>query len=175
MKYNKGKFYLVILIFIVPVALSWLTYFNYHHFHFKTNNHGALLDPPIQVSDIFNQEAKQWQIVYAPSHCEDAQSEKTMFVLHQLHIALGENQQRVSLTLLVDQTCQLNQTHDFRKIVLTTEQQNQFQSKLKQDTAMNKIYLIDPLYNLFMYYPATTNPKNIFEDIKIVLGASQIG
>ena len=39
----------------------------------------------------------------------------------------------------------------------------------------HKIYLIDPIGNLFMYYPDDTNPMNVLKDLKRVLEVSQIG
>jgi hypothetical protein len=39
----------------------------------------------------------------------------------------------------------------------------------------DKIYLVDPLGNVFMYYDESENPMHILKDLKKVLGVSQIG
>jgi cytochrome oxidase Cu insertion factor (SCO1/SenC/PrrC family) len=103
-----------------------------------------------------------------------------MFTLHQLRIALGKDRNRVNLALIVDQQCQIKDIHDFSKYVLTEQQYTLLQSNLSQAgdknfVANDKIYLIDPLGNLFMYYTNTTNPMNILKDLKKVLEVSQIG
>lgn len=167
-------FFFLILAFALPLVVSYILFFYRENFHFNTTNHGALLNPPIQVNTLLKNPLKQWQIIFSPNPCNDEQAEKTMFILHQLRTALGENQKRVGLTLWVDQTCPSSQTHDFRKVTLTHDQIMQLQNTFNH-VVMNNIYLIDPLGNLFMYYPSTTDPMGIFKDVKKVLGASQIG
>ena len=47
---------------------------------------------------------------------------------------------------------------------------------IQKDFVMqHKIYLVDPLGNLFMYYADTTDPMNVLKDLKRVLEVSQIG
>lgn len=180
MKNNYRKFYLVMLIFIIPmIASSVLFYFN-HYFHFKTSNHGNLVNPAIQLATLQIEPVKKWQIMYVPQQCDNQQSEKMTFTLHQLRIALGKNYDRVALTLAVDNRCHLKDTHDFARLTLQDKQINQLEKLLRSQTTSDfnvhdKIYLVDPLGNLFMYYAVTDNPMNILKDIKHVLEVSQIG
>lgn len=182
MKKSRRKFYLLFLIFVIPMIISWFMYQFHDHFNFKTSNHGTLVNPAIQATDLASDassQPKRWQIIYVPEKC-DEQSDKMMFTLHQLRIALGKDHDRVNLTLATDNSCQIKDVHDFRKVTLTESQlnnlENLFQKNgLNEFVLQNKIYLVDPLGNLFMYYGIESDPMNILKDLKHVLGVSQIG
>ena len=171
-KVNKIKIYLIMLIFIAPVLVSWFMYAYHDYFHFQTNNHGKLLAPPLHDETLSAGAAKTWQLVYAPANCESHNADSMMFTLHQLRLLLGKDMRRVSLTLLTETDCKLVDTHDFRKLTFTNAQ---LRAQLHDHQISEKIFLIDPLGNLFMYYDSDTALSNVFKDIKHVLEVSQIG
>lgn len=178
---SNTKFYFLILIFVLPVVASWLLYHFHDHFQFKTTNRGVLMKSPLQVQAWWKIPANhKWQIVYMPSVCAEGQCEKMMFTLSQLRKALGKDYERVNLTLVTQQPYEAKQKYDFQHIVFTKNQESEFQLAIQknQDShfdTRNKIYLVDPIGNLFMYYVITTNPMDIFKDVKHLLGVSQIG
>lgn len=175
---TRIKLFSLLLLFAVPMVVGWVL-FHYHDlFQFKTTNHGMLVHPAVFAKELsFKPSAHNtWQIIYAPAAC-DEQAQNKMFTLHQLHTALGKNQQRVSLTWVTNATCKQD-AHDFRKLILNKQQLAQLKTALsnqKDFTVNDKIYLLDPIGNLFMYYDSSTNPMNILKDIKKVLEVSQIG
>ena len=152
---------------ILPVFLGSLLYYFHGYFQLKTLNHGVLINPPIQMKTLNTLGEKQWQIIYIPQQCCDAICQKTMFTLHQLKKVLGKESKRVNLVLASQQNCQIKELHDFKKLLFTARQYPQLRN--------DKIYLLDPLGNLFMYYSANTDPMNILSDLKRVLEVSQIG
>lgn len=156
---NKVFFFLV-MTFILPIIISYVLFFYKDHFHFRKTNQGTLLNPPLQMQAL----TRQWQIIFAPRSCNSNQLEKVMFGLHQLRKALGKDERRVGLILLINQSCQMMPTYHFRKVI-----------RQNNDLIPDRIYLADPLGNVFMYYSDTTKPMPIFKDLKKVLGASQIG
>lgn len=160
LKKNRSRFYLLIFIFIFPVIVSWLLFHFHDYFHFKTMNHGILINPPLDVSylsaDI--KTTKLWRIVHVDNGSCNNQCEKTRYQLTQVVKALGKNYKRVFVTFLSGDSVQL------QKLTLQNK-----------DLTMNQVYLVDPLGNLFMYYPDTTNPMDILKDLKRVLEVSQIG
>jgi hypothetical protein len=167
----------LMLIFIVPALMSWLLFRYHDNFQFKTTNLGTLVRPAVVENDlaIATPADQKWQIVYAPRVCDDAASKK-MFVLHQLHTALGKDQDRVSMTLLLNGNCEMP-AHDFRKLKFTPEQIWHLENVLSNTSlaTADQIYLLDPLGNLFMYYSGDVNPMHVLKDIKKVLEVSQIG
>lgn len=155
--------YWLLLISILPVVIGSFLYYFHGHFQFKTLNRGTLVNPPVVMHGLVSE--KKWRIVYAPAHCCDKQCETTMFTLHQLRTALNKDIKRVSLVLAFDQQCKINDLHDFQTLSL---EKNSY-------ITHNKIYLVDPIGNLFMFYSGTVDPINILKDIKRVLEVSQIG
>jgi hypothetical protein len=157
-------FVLLVLIFIVPMIASWVLFHYYSHFQLKTMNHGTLINPPIHIQNVsLVRGEKKWQVVYVFSHC-DQQCHDMQYNLSQIKKALGKESERVDVVWAT--------TNDIR---LTNFQNILNQKYQKEFAAGDKIYLIDPLDNLFMYYAHTTDPMNILKDLKKVLEVSQIG
>lgn len=168
------------MISLLPAVTGWFLYHYREHFQFKTLNHGTLLDSATQIPDLVYQNKKQWQIVYIPNNCCDADCQKITYTLHQLRIVLAKDADRVSLALVLNKMCPKQDTHDLRKIDFTQQQYQAMQHLIAQHTKniseiQDKIYLIDPIGNVFMYYSATTDAMNILKDLKRVLEVSQIG
>jgi hypothetical protein len=165
-KNNRTKLVLLLAVFIVPMVMSWILFYFRADLHFKTTNHGTLVSPAQYSQDLAlpAQQAKQWQIVYVPAGCGNV---KQMFLLHQLRLVLGKDAKRVMLTAVLDKQCANVDAHDFRKVVFTDAQYSHLQK--------DKIYLVDPIGNLFMYYSSDTDPMNILKDMQKVLEVSQIG
>lgn len=177
---NKKSFTLLMLmaVFVVPVLISWLLFYYHDLFQFKTTNRGTLITPAIFVAGFqLGSDSKKWQIVYAPQDCSGSHFEKVTFTLHQLRQALGKDYKRVVLTLLVGKNCQIEDAHDFRLLQLDAQQLLVWQEKFQQPgfDVWGKIYLVDPMNNLFMYYPSDVDAMSILKDMKKVLEVSQIG
>ncbi|MHB1947486.1 MAG: hypothetical protein ACYCQI_05170 [Gammaproteobacteria bacterium] len=177
----NNKFYLLLFIFILPMIASWLLYIFHDHFHLKTKNHGILLNPPIEAQNIWKNAANhKWQIVYLPATCAHDQCEKMLYTLAQMRKLFGKEYERVALTLITHEIYSSKTNPNFKNEILTENQFAKLSAALAQKKEQNfvltdKIYLVDPLGNLFMYYPSSVNPLDILKDVKHLLGVSQIG
>lgn len=164
---KKIRFHLTLLclVFLFPVIAGWIIYHYHAHFNFKTSNHGTLINPPISATYLYHPTTtKLWRIVYLPKQC-DAQCKAIYFKLGQVKKALGKESQRVTVLLLDSVPDHLiNQLQQD----LTHATQHAF-------TVQDKIYLLDPLGNLFMYYASQANLMDVLKDMKKVLEVSQIG
>jgi hypothetical protein len=172
----RFKLFLLGVIFFLPALAGWILFSYYPNFSFKTTNYGTLVRPALHSEHLAISAADQkWQIIYAPVSCNKDTDER-MHTLHQLRVALGKDQDRVMLTLLIDKECPQLQ-HDFRKLIVTEADKSDLQSLLGTEKIadQDKIYLVDPIGNLFMYYAGDTNAMNILKDMKKVLEVSQIG
>lgn len=180
-KKRNCKFYFLIAIFIIPMIGSWFLYFFHDHIQFKTTNRGTLVAPPIQTQTIWKNPVNHtWQIVYVPGDCQNEQCEKILFHLSQMRKLLGKDYRRVSLVLITKQKYAAKSESKFHNEIFSQSQVIQFNQALSEKNgkdfiANDKIYLIDPIGNLFMYYASTVNPLDILKDIKHLLGVSQIG
>ena len=105
---------------------------------------------------------KKWQMIYISSQNCDQSCLKIKHNLNQIKIALGKNSLRV-VVVFPD-----NQMEKKLSKLFYLRYQNKF-------TIVNKIYLVDPEGNIFMYYPSDVNPMNILKDLKHLLEVSQIG
>ncbi len=167
-KKNYLQLSLLILVFVIPVVLSVLLYYYHTHFPFKKLNHGTLLNAPVDAHYLYSAMSdgneKKWRVIYVSGEVCDAACRTIDHQLRQIQIALGKDSNRIATILLGNQTKQLE------KLKSTLSQQEK-----KPFEVNNKIYLVDPIGNLFMYYSSTTNPMDVLKDLKRVLEVSQIG
>src|SRR3990167_1601154 len=163
---NKKNTILLLLTmtFVIPLIASGLLYYYNDHFRFKTINHGVLLtsslDARFLYSDMRDEKERKWRVIYTYDVCAE-QCKKIDYQLQQVKKALGKDSNRVNVILLSNQDVRI------KKLKNIFIQQNV--------VVQNKIYLVDPLGNLFMYYSSVANPMDILRDLKRVLEVSQIG
>jgi hypothetical protein len=168
MKKPHKQLFIILIIFILPVIASWVL-FHYHTlFHLKTSNYGTFTHAPIDVTYLYSGNAhieqKKWTILYITSNNCDNECQQINHQLQQVQKALGKNRDRVTILLIKSNNTQMQKL----KILLNQQENPSFVME-------NKIYLIDPLGNLFMYYPEQVNPMNILKDLQHLLEVSQIG
>ncbi len=178
----RTKFYFLLCIFILPMILSGFLFHFHQYFHFKTTQHGTLIYPTVQLSP---ENLRKWQIIYISSNPQDAFCQKLTYQLFQLQKALGKDHNRVKVIVQQEwkslyqalKPCAGETFTTSHGTSLCLKQQSIILGGDFQHTFIvsDKIYLVDPLGNLFMYYPSTINPMHILKDLKKVLGASQIG
>lgn len=162
------QFILLLIISALPIMIG-TSLFHYHaFFNFKTLNQGNLVNPPIKIDDLFTTTAsnneKKWRIVQVVNTTCDEQCKKQEYFLHQIPRTLGKDGQRVSVMLIA------GSSPSMQKLQTEFNQKDHISISVE-----NKIYLIDPQNNLFMYYPGSVDPMAIFKDLKRVLEVSQIG
>jgi hypothetical protein len=167
-KRNVTQVVMLFLVFLLPMLAGWFLYYYHEQFPLKTINHGVLVKQPIGVQYLYaamqNGNEEKWHILYVDNGLCNKDCMKTFYFLQQVRKALGKNSERVKVTLLGGNYIPLQ-----RLQMVFSKQTNQ------QFTVKDKIYLVDPLGNLFMYYPTTTDPMNVLKDLKKVLEVSQIG
>ncbi|EKD72599.1 MAG: hypothetical protein ACD_45C00630G0005 [uncultured bacterium] len=156
--------FLLTMTFVLPLIASGLLYYYHDHFRFKTINHGILLNPSLDArflyTDMRDETERTWRVVYTSDGCAE-QCKKIEYQLQQVKKALGKDSNRVNVILLSHQDMRM------KKLKNVFIRQN--------FVVQNKIYLVDPLGNLFMYYSSLVNPMDILRDLKRVLEVSQIG
>lgn len=166
LKTNK-QFIIIVFLFTFPLLASVLLFHYHDYFHLKTLNRGTLITSPMDVRYLYtrakNAEQKKWRIVYVADENCNHQCEEIHHQLQQVQKALGKDSDRVKTMLINDHS------------VLQQLKTSLIQQKNKNFVVNNKIYLVDPLGNLFMYYPSDVNPMDVLNDLKRVLEVSQIG
>lgn len=194
---NRVILILIILIFVAPLAGSWLllNFTDIAEKHGK-NNHGDLIIPPrplpnIKLIDPLSEANKgqlhgKWSMLYiADSSCDQICIEN-LYRMRQIRLATGKHYKRIQRVLLIQQGNAGGLAQIFKdysgQLLMTTDNinVNKFMDNFRFERTeiparKHRIYLIDPLGNLMMRYSPDTNPAGIIKDLNRLLRASRIG
>lgn len=180
---NRVKLLLLIGLFILPVAASYLAYYVWQPTARK--NYGELIkqvDAQLkgdgldgQASDLATLKGK-WVMVYVgggacPKICQDL-----LYYMRQTRTAQGKEMDRVErLWLLTDDvvpSAELQQAHAGLHYLRTSVSPT---SQFVGSETGAYLYMIDPLGHVMMRWPQNPDPSRMIKDIKQLLKASQIG
>lgn len=172
---KRGRRQLVTLFSIafVTLGLSWLLFLAARGgMSWGTTNNGEFVDPPVQVDslDWLDQKgsfvtADKWWLWMVVEQCEVGCA-KTMHDLRALHTLLNKEANRVARALI---------TRDATPGVVTGAEMDKVELRQKPVTLKPGVYIVDPLGNLVFWYPPSTPPKPVLDDLKRLLKLSQIG
>lgn len=175
---SKSSLLLILaLVFIAPVALAKLL-LSMHWYQAGVTNNGQLLPEPLSYKSLKmnNPLPHKWQIVYLlPENC-DAICQQQLFILHQSHLALGKEQDRVIPVVFhspVSDTSQLG------KYQFTQAEAN---SELAKQLNQQQMIVVDPLGKLVMRYVLMSDKhqrvmqgRAMLSDLQKLLKLSRIG
>ena len=196
---RRGRRQMLVLaaLFLVPLAVAFWLYYGGNGWRPPgSTNKGELLDPPRPlpatdmpitggspvVGDVLR---GQWSIVYVGDGGCDERCRKALYLSRQSRIALNKDAGRVRRVFLVTGTCcdygYLEQEHPDLVVAIPTGQAGAVLLEsfpVYEDgpvTTAGRLYLVDPLGNLFMSYPADAPDKALLTDLQKVLRLSHIG
>jgi len=182
----RSKLLLLIGVFLMLVVAAYLAYAGWRPS--AHTNYGDLLKvTPLQLTAgstydgrPFNLDALRGKWVMAhvgPAHC-DAACARQLYLMRQTRIAQGKDQERIErLWVMTDHgtpNAQLLQSHPDLHAWRPAAAAFVTQFPAAQDRS-GYIYLVDPLGNLMLRFPAQTDGKGMMKDLKLLLKASQIG
>jgi len=182
----RSKFLLLIAVFVVPVVAAYLAYFGWRPA--GHTNYGDLLKvTPLQQTAgathegaAFDLKALQgkWVMVHVGSARCDAACAQQLYLMRQTRIAQGKEQSRIErLWVLTDSGSvepALLQEHPGLHVWRPADCGFAEQFPAGDDRA-GHLYLVDPLGNLMLRFPAEPDAKRMMKDLKLLLKASQIG
>ncbi len=183
---SRSKFLLLIAVFVVPVAAAYLAYFGWRPA--GHTNYGDLLKvTPLQQTagashagapfDLAALRGKWVMVHVGPAGC-DAGCAQQLYLMRQTRIAQGKEQSRIErLWVLTDSGAvdpAVLQDHPGLRVWRPAEAAfvEQFPAG---DERSGHIYMVDPLGNLMLRFPARPDHKRMMKDLKLLLKASQIG
>ena len=188
---NNGKksFVFLVLLFIAPVLLGTLLFFNLDRLGFDKGgvNYGTLVQPafPLVVNDlkvagndVSPEEviSKKWTMLYfAPTECGDFCKDR-LALLKRVRLLTNEQMRRVRTTVISDNNVTLQGIvkNNYASIVVASVDQGFAKQFPKLE--LQPIYLVDPLGNLMMYYSQKEpDIKKMLKDINRLLKYSRIG
>lgn len=183
---SRGKFLLLIGVFVVPVIAAWIAYFGWRPA--AHSNYGTLLNvTPLahmtgvsvdgQPYDLAALRGK-WVMVHLGGGSCDAACRQQLYLMRQTRIAQGKAQSRIERLWVVDDAAQPDASllAEHPGLLVWRPADAAFVAQFPAgDARASHIYLLDPLGNVMLRFPANPDPKRMMKDLKLLLKASQIG
>jgi cytochrome oxidase Cu insertion factor (SCO1/SenC/PrrC family) len=187
------------LLFMMPAFVAWVMH-NSGEEGWRpegTTNRGMLVHPArpltfpadLMVADASANDYLQglWTLLYIGDGDCDELCNNNLYKMRQVNIAQNENMKRVQRLYLVRGEelpaalgDLLEKEYSKMEVVLFPDAQAQ---QMAPDFVVDgvsmegaeRVYIIDPLGNLMMYYPADADPGGMLKDLKKLLKYSKIG
>lgn len=185
---NKRQLLLVMAVFAIPLIASYLAYYVWQP-QGGAQNYGELLTPvtlpetigltkpdggEIQVKALRG----KWLLVQVAAGACDAACEQNLYAMRQVRLMQGKEQERVTrLWLVTDETAPLPAIiQKIDNMLLLKDKSGALIGKLPAAAAAKQsIYLIDPLGNIILRWPANPDIQRMNKDLGRLLKYSQIG
>ena len=189
---------LLVAVFAAPIIFAWIVTKNESLQPTKTKNYGELVHPARPLMDIIftgidgnayplEQMRRKWSLFYLVGNtCEEVCIE-SLVKMREARFAQSGEALRVSyyliFTKLPDSTDFSSLLKEHPRLTILTVAEPQAASFVKQFKideqaevlAAKRVYLIDPIGNLMMYYPQGFHRDGLLKDLKNILHWSQIG
>lgn len=185
----------MVAIFAAPVIAAWFFYLNPQFLPAGRTNKGELIDPVVHLStsialwtpagDLLERSLLdgKWTLVYlAGGECGDACLDR-LVAIRQIRLALGESALSVERLLVMtdpaagDTATEMGARLDGMQVALTDEaggrQLLETLAQEKPQTALDRVYILDPMGNLMMRYSQDAPAKDTLEDMERLLAASK--
>jgi len=172
---------------LLIVIVTSLMYFNNWMTPEGRVNHGLLLTPVIQITQLTAQPEPnlvidKWQLILRVEGPCGSSCETWIRDLRQLHVALGKFESRVSRLYLSDRVVPelVNEVGHYRTIVSSLTSFSDLSDQLVKsngwvNSESTSIFISDPLGNIMLHYNESVSPRDIIADIKKMLKLSMIG
>jgi hypothetical protein len=194
---NRKKLIIIAAWFLIPLALAtiWYKVLPKSFLPSASTNNGELLDPIFTLDKFTQQTAKGeiftnveiekiWTLVHFVQGECDEQCSQSLYKTRQLRISMGKDIDRLNriAVLKQDGISDSNQkmwaSHPDLEVLIASRNGvgAQIKSQVKNiQISWDSIFLVDPLGNVMMHFPASMEAKLIKKDIRKLLKLSHIG
>jgi hypothetical protein len=177
---------LIATVFFGPLLVAaWMYYGGYFNATGSGSNHGALLEPIVNLrtempgSALLAEAAERWVLLYAndtacAETCRDA-----LYTMRQSRLMLGKDQDRLARGFLHGDSLpdRVFLANEHRGLMLAEDADLARLLKNKKPDGLEQggYFLVDPLGNLVMYFRPDIDPSDMVADIEHLLRLSHIG
>ena len=183
-KKGRLQFLVIATVFFGPLLFAaWLYYQGGALQPESRANHGALLEPIVNLADEVPASAileqRLWLLVYADdTSCEEA-CEQALYTLRQSRLMLGREMDRLERVFLhgdePPDNLLIADEHEGLITLRDDSLRSVLDNKKPEVLAAGGYYLVDPHGNLVMYFSPDIEPRDMVDDIKRLLKLSRIG
>jgi cytochrome oxidase Cu insertion factor (SCO1/SenC/PrrC family) len=188
---------LLAALFAVPVIVAYALYFSGWR-PASTGNHGELVQPVRPIADAtltrldgrtmrFSELRGKWTLItFSAAECLKP-CERNLYNMRQVITAQGHKAERVQSVLVVTDLKALDllryAVQDYPGMHAIVGPPQTVSALARQFTLpagspldnLNRVYVVDPLGNFMMSYPADADPNGIRKDLARLLRVSRIG
>ena len=186
-KPESGRLQLAIiaLVFFGPLIVATWMYMTGSLKPAGVTNHGVLMEPIANLleafpdSGILAETDGRWALVYVNQAPCDDRCRDELYRLRQIRLMLGKDMDRVVRVFLHGDVPPdrvfIEDQHQGLTTINDKGLAKLLEGKLPGGVQGGGIFLVDPLSNLVMYFPPDLEPGDVVDDLKHLLGLSQIG
>jgi hypothetical protein len=173
----------LIVVCTLPVVASYVTYYFWQPD--ETMNYGELIEPvPLPEARASGLSAEdvdldslrgRWTMVYAGGGACNADGQHALYTMRQSWLAQGEEMRRVDrLWLLTDAADPAPEALDDQRGLKVARSVDVWADRLPEGDQGRHIYLVDPLGNVMLRFPAEPDPKRVMKDLQRLLKYSRL-
>ena len=182
----RWQLLLIAAVFFGPLLVAaWLYYGGYFAESLGRSNHGALLEPILNLGDelpespLHVHNESSWLFLYADSSACLDDCRNALYTIRQSRKMLGKEMDRIQRVFLHGSTAPdtvfLAAEHPGLITIEDTSLSRLLENKRPPELPAGGFYLIDPLGNLVLYFRPDIEPSDMVDDIKRLLKLSRIG
>lgn len=184
-RHPRAKLLAIIALFALPIVASFVAYRFFRPE--ATANYGELLLPPAQITTSafdragggsfrFAELRGRWVLVASDSGRCPASCVAKLTLMRQVRLMLGRNAARLERVFVADDPHPLpaEALAPFEGTVAITPPLGMTQPPAPANDRAH-VYLVDPLGNVMMRFPADAEPRRMLKDLERLLKASRIG
>jgi cytochrome oxidase Cu insertion factor (SCO1/SenC/PrrC family) len=193
----RGRLILLAAIFSAPMMIAYFLYYSGWR-PAVVHPHGELVTPARPIGDVefkaldgqpvrFSSLQPRWRLVYfGSSECTSA-CERALYKIRQIIAAQNREAHRVRGVMVLTDTRALDKLRDQLKdyaditaLMGSPANVTRFAREFEIPAGsalggLHRIYVVDPLGNFLMSYPAEADPSGMRKDLTRLLRLSQIG
>jgi hypothetical protein len=184
---------MIVVVFLVPMVAAYL-----YRPSGEAGNHGTLIEPPrpleeFRMTDLEGNPAGldalkgKWTLLYVGAEACRKQCRTNLYNIERVRLTQGKNMDRVQSIYLspmsiegravADTLVEYQGVKGFRIAGPELESMAPGFEWGRSDRSgePERVYVIDPLGNLMMFYPGDADPSGMKKDLQRLLKVSQIG
>lgn len=172
---------LLIALFFLPLAASFVLYYGMEWRPAGGSNHGELLQPIRQLPESLGQLEGKWSLAYVGNGACDSACRDALYIARQVHTLLNKDMGRVNRVLLATEACcdqglpAAGHAGLLMVDVAEPAARDALLAELPPGDHAHDLFVIDPLLNIVLRFDAREDPKGLLTDMKKLLKLSSIG